>query len=77
MPDAPPATHPVQQPFPPERSPTPMLGTPGFPAHAIAASVQGAALALWDYVPAAVVAVVLLAFAVTLIVVATHQHRDS
>jgi hypothetical protein len=55
-----------------------MLGIPGVPVRPVAAAAgHGASFVLWDYVPAAVVAVVLLAFAVTLIVVATHQHRDS
>ena len=54
-----------------------MLGIPGVPAWPTAAPGNPPATVLWDYVPAAVVAVVLIAFAVTLIVVATHQHRDS
>ncbi|MGN6742690.1 MAG: hypothetical protein ACTHJL_05255 [Amnibacterium sp.] len=55
-----------------------MLGNPGVPVRlAAAAAGRGSSTVLWDYVPAAVVAVVLIAFAVTLIVVATHQHRDS
>ena len=53
-----------------------MLGSPGVPAWLSASSVPSPSFALWDYVPAAVVAIVLLAFAVTLIVVATHQRRD-
>jgi len=67
----PPATQPVQQPFPPKGPP--MLGAPG----AWSADVPAHPFLLWDYVPAAVVAVVLLAFAVTLVVVATHQHHGS
>ena len=53
-----------------------MLGSPGVPAWHAATSVHSSSFVLWDYVPAAVVAVVLLAFAVTLIVVANHQRRD-
>ncbi|HEV7624379.1 MAG TPA: hypothetical protein VGO26_09595 [Amnibacterium sp.] len=53
-----------------------MLGSPGVPAWLVAASAHPSSFVLWDYVPAAVVAVVLLAFAVTLIVVATHHRRD-
>ena len=53
-----------------------MHGSPGVPTWLGAAPVHRSSFVLWDYVPAAVVAVVLLAFAVTLIVVATHQRRD-
>ncbi|HET6825366.1 MAG TPA: hypothetical protein VFH64_05530 [Amnibacterium sp.] len=53
-----------------------MLGSPGVPAWLSASSVHPPSFVLWDYVPAAVVAIVLLAFAVTLVVVATHQRRD-
>ena len=53
-----------------------MLGSPSVAARLLAAPAHGSSFVLWDYVPAAVVAVVLLAFAVTLIVVATHQRRD-
>ena len=53
-----------------------MLGSPGGPVWLSATSVHSPSFVLWDYVPAAVVAVVLLAFAITLVVVATHQHRD-
>jgi hypothetical protein len=53
-----------------------MLGLPGVPARLIAAPAHSS-FVLWDYVPAAVVAVVLLAFAITLVVVATHQRRDA
>jgi hypothetical protein len=53
-----------------------MLGSPGVPAWLAAVPVHRSAFVLADYVPAAVVAVVLLAFAVTLIVVATHHRRD-
>lgn len=54
-----------------------MLGSPGVPARLSASSVHPPSFVLWDYVPAAVVAVVLLAFAVTLIVVAGHHRRDT
>jgi len=53
-----------------------MLGSPGGPVWLSATSVHSPSFVLWDYVPAAVVAIVLLAFAVTLIVVAAHQRRD-
>ncbi|HEY8319926.1 MAG TPA: hypothetical protein VIG76_13980 [Amnibacterium sp.] len=53
-----------------------MLGSPSVAARLLAVPAHRSSFVLWDYVPAAVVAVVLLAFAVTLVVVATHQHRD-
>jgi|tagenome__1003787_1003787.scaffolds.fasta_scaffold20635491_2 hypothetical protein len=53
-----------------------MLGSPGVPAWLAAAPVHRSSFVLWDYVPAAVVAVVLLAAAVTLVLVASHQRRD-
>jgi hypothetical protein len=53
-----------------------MLGSPGVPAYLLAAPANSFPSVLWDYVPAGVVAVVLLAFAVTLVVVAAHQRRD-
>jgi hypothetical protein len=69
------ATHPTQQPFARE-VPSPMIGSPSVPAHLLAAPARSFPSVLLDYVPAAVVAVVLLAFAVTLVVVAAHQRRD-
>jgi hypothetical protein len=53
-----------------------MLGSPSVPAWLTATPVHSSSFVLWDYVPAAVVAVVLLAFAITLVVVATHHRRD-
>jgi hypothetical protein len=52
-----------------------MLPTPGAVAH-FAQPLHASGFVLQDYVPAGVVALVVLALAVALIVVAVHHHRD-